>query len=73
MTDRPELTKAELRTLEELRKFIATEGFPPTVRDLAVRLNLNSHSTAAVHLRKLAEKGYIERLGSRAIRIVYHP
>lgn len=48
---------------------IATLGYPPTVRELAVRFGV-APMTIQRDLKKLADDGKIERVGNRAIRIL---
>ena len=56
-----ELTKRQEDTLTAIKKFIATHGYPPTVREIGKILNLSSPATIQVHLNCLADKGYIAR------------
>ncbi len=55
------LTVKQARVLEELKKYIAKKGYPPTVRELCALTNLNSTATIHVHLDHLASKGYIKK------------
>lgn len=55
------LTNRQEFILNELKKFIANKGYPPTVRELCKITNLNSTATVQVHLNKLQEKGYIKK------------
>ena len=59
------LTTKQKETLQTLKKFIATHGYPPTVRELCKELDLNSPATIHFHLKKLAEKGYIKKASSK--------
>ena len=59
------LTKRQSDILKALKKFIATHGYPPTVRDIGAMLNLNSPATTHFHLNKLEEKGYIKKNESK--------
>lgn len=61
----------ERAIFEYIREAIATEGFAPSVRDICAALNIKSTSTVHMYLRRLEEKGCIERLDgkSRAIRV----
>lgn len=56
-----ELTKRQKDTLNVIKKFIASHGYPPTVREIGKILNLSSPATIQVHLKCLAEKGYISK------------
>ncbi len=55
------LTKRQSDILKVLKKFIATHGYPPTVREIGKVLNLKSPATIHFHLNKLEEKGYIKK------------
>lgn len=59
------LTKRQEDTLDVIKKFIATHGYPPTVREIGKILNLSSPATIQVHLKCLAEKGYIAKGDNR--------
>ena len=47
--------------LDILKKLIAENGYPPTVREIGKKAHLNSPATIHFHLKKLAEKGYIKQ------------
>ena len=66
------LTGRQKDILNALKKFIAKNGFTPTVREIGSMLNLNSPATAHFHLNKLEEKGYIKRnkAKNRAIELL---
>ena len=55
------LTIKQAKVLQELKKYIANKGYPPTVRELCALTNLNSTATIHVHLDHLATKGYIKK------------
>lgn len=59
------LTKRQTEILKALKKFMATHGYPPTVREIGSMLNLNSPATTHFHLNKLEEKGYIKKNESK--------
>lgn len=67
-----ELKGTRLRVLDMIRDFIATKGYPPTVRDIVRVLSLSSNSVAVYHLTQLSQKGYIQRSPkiARSIRIL---
>lgn len=66
------LTKKQNEVLDYLKKSIAKNGFPPTVRELGSALGLSSPATTHVHLNTLEAKGYIKKVGSknRAIELL---
>lgn len=66
------LTKRQEDILRSLKKFMAKNGYPPTVREIGAMLNLSSPATTHFHLTKLEEKGYIKKSSSknRAIELL---
>lgn len=56
--------------LDSIRRFIADQGYPPTVRELAADMGISS-AGAEQHLKALTRKGAIKRLAGspRAIAI----
>lgn len=59
------LTERQEVILRELKKFLASKGYPPTVRELGELVGLSSPATTQFHLNKLAEKGYIKKDNSK--------
>ena len=55
------LTEKQKQMLDTLKKFIAKNGYPPTVRELGSALDLSSPATTHFHLSKLESKGYITK------------
>ena len=55
------LTKKQERVLNIIKKFIAENGYPPTVREIGNELGLSSSATTQFHICTLAEKGYIRK------------
>lgn len=55
------LAPVQRRTLEFLRSFIATNGYGPTLKDIANSIGVRSPSTAHFHISRLEDKGYIAR------------
>ena len=66
------LTNTQNAVLDFLKKSIANDGFPPTVREICKGIGLSSPATVQVHLNTLEEKGYIKRGDSknRAIELL---
>ena len=66
------LTERQNVVLDFLKKSIATNGVPPTVREICQALNLSSPATVQVHLNTLEDKGYIKKGESknRAIKLL---
>lgn len=55
------LTDRQKVILDTIKKFIAKNGFPPTVREIGKELDLSSPATTHFHLSKLESKGYIKK------------
>lgn len=55
------LTGKQKNILNILKKLIARNGYPPTVREIGKEANLSSPATIHFHLKKLEEKGYIKQ------------
>lgn len=66
------LTNRQFEVLEYIKKFIASKGYSPTVRELAQGLNLKSPSSAQEQIRKLEASGLIcvDRNKSRTIELL---
>lgn len=67
----PDLKPKEKRVFDFIKESIAKNGFAPSVRDICSALNIKSTSTVHMYLRRLEEKGAIDRCDgkSRAIRV----
>ena len=55
------LTGRQTFILQVLKKLIAKNGYPPTVREIGEEANLSSPATIHFHLKQLEEKGYIKK------------
>lgn len=55
------LTDKQSVILQVLKKLVAKNGYPPTVREIGKEANLSSPATIHFHLQKLEEKGYIKK------------
>ena len=55
------LTGKQSFILDILKKMIAKNGYPPTVREIGKEAHLSSPATIHFHLRQLEEKGYIKK------------
>jgi repressor LexA len=55
------LTDKQNVILQILKKLIAKNGYPPTVREIGEEAHLSSPATIHFHLKKLEEKGYIKK------------
>ena len=66
------LTKKQEIVLDYLKKSIAKNGYPPTVREICKALGLSSPATVQSHLNILEQKKYIKKGDSknRAIELL---
>ena len=55
------LTLRQNYVLQAIKKLIAKNGYPPTVREIGEEAHLSSPATIHFHLKKLEEKGYIKK------------
>ena len=55
------LTKKQEEIMTEIKKFMATKGYAPTIRELCDLCHLSSTATMFVHLKNLTNKGYISQ------------
>jgi len=55
------LTGRQSFILDILKKMIAKNGYPPTVREIGEEAHLSSPATIHFHLKQLEEKGYIKK------------
>lgn len=60
-----ELTNKQKETLTYIKKFIAKNGYSPSVREICAGLGLSSPATVFVHVKKLEEKGYVKQTNSK--------
>ena len=61
------LTKKQGETLEFIKKFMVSHGYPPSVREICAGMGLSSPATAHTHLKELESKnGWIDD------EVVYH-
>ena len=65
------LTDKEKAVFKFIRNTIRTEGYAPSVRDICSALGIKSTSTVHLYIKRLEEKGYIDRCDgkSRAISV----
>lgn len=66
------ITKKQSEILEYIKSQILNKGYPPSVRDICVAVNLKSTSSVHAHLETLEKNGYIRRdpTKPRAIEII---
>lgn len=59
------LTYRQQCILDIIKKMIAKNGFPPTVREIGAEVGLSSSATTHFHIKKLIEKGYLRQDSSK--------
>lgn len=66
------LTDRQRAVLDFIVEFSSNHGFPPTVREIALRMGIRSTNGVSDHLSALERKGFISRseMASRGIRVL---
>ena len=66
------LTKRQEDVLNYIKEFVASHGFPPTVREIGSALGASSSATIQAHLNSLEDKGFIrkEKTKNRSIELL---
>jgi len=59
------LTKRQVDVLDYVKSYIASHGYPPTVREICKAIGVNSPATVQAHLECLSEKGFIRKEGAK--------
>lgn len=72
--DEMDLTEREHRILDYLTEYLSSRGYPPTVREICLHLNIKSTSTIHRDLNDLEAKHFIQRDPSkpRALEILHN-
>jgi repressor LexA len=60
-----DLTKKQEETLQFIKKYMVSHGFPPSVREICAGMGLSSPATAHTHLKELEAKGFIRKQNSK--------
>lgn len=55
-----QLTEKQNNVLDFIKKFTATHGYPPSIREIGKGLGLSSPATVHTHVKKLCNAGYIK-------------
>ncbi len=71
MAQKTELPERQRKVLTCIEGYVAEHGFPPTVREIGEAIGVNSTSLVAYYLKRLEERGLINRepAMSRAIQL----
>ena len=55
-----QITDKQNNVLDFIKKFIATHGYPPSIREIGKALGLSSPATVHTHVKKLCNAGYLK-------------
>ena len=55
------LTKRQIDILNYIKKYIANNGYSPSIREICLGNNVSSPSTIHTHINTLVKKGYIKK------------
>lgn len=69
------LSERQRNILRFMDRYISSNGFPPTIREIGEATNINSTSVVNYNLNKLVKMGYLQRTAtlSRGLRLVKTP
>ena len=60
-----ELTKRQKDILDFIKKYTATHGYPPAIREICKGVGLSSPATVFVHMKNLESLGYIKTTSNK--------
>src|ERR1041385_8840378 len=66
----PALTSRQKEIYDFLLKTIREKGFAPSIHEIGQRFKIASTNGVSDHLKALEKKGYIRRVGKRALELV---
>jgi repressor LexA len=66
----PTLTARQKEIYDFLLRVIREKGYAPSIPEIGVKFNIASTNGVSDHLKALEKKGYIRRIGKRAIEVV---
>ena len=55
-----EITKRQEDVLIFVKKYMATHGYPPSIREICKGVGLSSPATAHAHIKNLEKAGYLK-------------
>lgn len=56
-----DLSPRQNEIITYIKKYLSKNNYPPSVREIARGVNLNSPATVHVHIKNLIDKGYLKR------------
>lgn len=66
MPIRPPLTERQQKVYDLIVEQVGLWGYPPTIREIGVRLGIRSTNGVADHLKALKRKGYLKQQGQKS-------
>ena len=66
----PALTARQKEIYDFLLRMIREKGYAPSILEIGARFKIASTNGVADHLKALEKKGYIRRIGKRAIEVI---
>ena len=66
----PALTPRQKTIYEFVLKTIREKGYAPSIQEIGIRFKIASTNGVSDHLKALERKGYIRRIGKRAIEVL---
>src|SRR6478672_6045112 len=66
----PNLTPRQKEIYDFLLKIIREKGYAPSIAEIGARFKIASTNGVSDHLKALEKKGYIRRIGKRALELV---
>jgi len=66
----PALTARQKEIYDFLLRMIREKGYAPSIPEIGARFKIASTNGVADHLKALEKKGYIRRIGKRAIEVI---
>ncbi len=59
------LTRSQEKVLTFIKKYSATHGFPPAIREICEGVGLSSPATVFVHIKNLEKEGYLRTTNNK--------
>lgn len=59
------ITKKQKEVLDYIKKYTATHGYPPAIREIGAGIGLSSPATVHMHVQKLVDAGYLKKTDSK--------
>ncbi len=63
--EKKKLTRRQNDILNYIKKYTATHGYPPAIREICEGVGLSSPATAFVHVRNLQDAGYLKKTNNK--------